>query len=136
MIPPPPWGIFKNPRPEWGLAWCLGQNTLAWVCVSARSTFRIAFPRTANVPSPALQTHLMDVAAEAQTLAAASNHSAFNVANALGPWLGGMAVSAGLGWSSTGLVGAATALTGFAVFVIAYRHHNLVPAMAEVETER
>ncbi|WP_432698394.1 MFS transporter [Marinobacterium sp. YM272] len=83
--------------------------------------------------SPALQTHLMDVAAEAQTLAAASNHSAFNVANALGPWLGGMAVSAGLGWSSTGLVGAATALTGFAVFVIAYRQHKLVPVLAEVE---
>lgn len=34
---------------------------------------------------PALQTHLMDVATGAQTLAAASNHAAFNVANALGP---------------------------------------------------
>src|SRR3546814_1619351 len=37
-----------------------------------------------------LQAHLMAVAAGAQTLAAASNHSAFNAANALGPWLGGM----------------------------------------------
>ncbi len=35
-----------------------------------------------------LQTRLMDVAGEAQTLAAASNHAAFNIANALGPWLG------------------------------------------------
>src|SRR3546814_6604542 len=34
-----------------------------------------------------LQAHLMAVAAGAQTLAAASNHSAFNAANALGPWL-------------------------------------------------
>jgi MFS transporter, DHA1 family, inner membrane transport protein len=32
-----------------------------------------------------LQTRLMDVAGDAQTLAAALNHSAFNVANALGP---------------------------------------------------
>ncbi|HBK47664.1 MAG TPA: MFS transporter, partial [Xanthomonadaceae bacterium] len=50
--------------------------------------------------APALQTHLMDVAGEAQTLAAASNHSAFNIANALGPWLGGMAIGAGFGWTS------------------------------------
>lgn len=73
--------------------------------------------------SPALQTHLMDVAGEAQTLAAASHHSAFNIANALGPWLGGMAITAGFGWSSTGYVGAAMALTGFMVFLLAYRQH-------------
>lgn len=66
--------------------------------------------------SPALQTHLMDVAAEAQTLAAASNHSAFNVANALGPWLGGLAISAGLGWTTTGYIGAATGAVGLLVF--------------------
>ncbi|MBR0934749.1 MFS transporter [Bradyrhizobium jicamae] len=66
-----------------------------------------------------LQTRLMDVAGEAQTLAAALNHSAFNIANALGPWLGGMAVAAGYGWTSTGLVGAGLALTGFAVWAIA-----------------
>jgi DHA1 family inner membrane transport protein len=44
-----------------------------------------------------LQIQLMDVAGEAQTLAAALNHSAFNLANALGAWLGGVAISAGLG---------------------------------------
>jgi DHA1 family inner membrane transport protein len=38
---------------------------------------------------PALQIRLMDVAGDAQTLAAALNHSRFNVANALGAWLGG-----------------------------------------------
>lgn len=32
----------------------------------------------------ALQTRLMDVAGDAQTLAASLNHSAFNLANALG----------------------------------------------------
>ncbi|WP_064747439.1 MFS transporter [Lysobacter antibioticus] len=63
-----------------------------------------------------LQAHLMDVAAEAQTLAAASNHSAFNMANALGPWLGGMAITAGYGWTSTGVVGAITALGGLAIY--------------------
>ena len=62
--------------------------------------------------SPALQTHLMDVAHGAQTLAAASNHAAFNTANALGPWLGGMAIGGGFGYASTGYVGAATAAAG------------------------
>lgn len=68
-----------------------------------------------------LQAHLMDVAGGAQTLAAASNHSAFNAANALGPWLGGMAVTAGYGWTSTGYVGAATALIGLLVYAWARR---------------
>ncbi|MCY1031379.1 MFS transporter [Corallococcus sp. BB11-1] len=69
--------------------------------------------------SSVLQTRLMDVAGEAQTLAAALNHSAFNVANAVGPWLGGMAVAAGLGWPSTGWVGCALALGGFVIWLMA-----------------
>lgn len=62
-----------------------------------------------------LQVRLMDVAGKAQGLAAALNHSAFNTANALGPWLGGMAIAAGYGWTSTGWVGALLALGGLAV---------------------
>jgi DHA1 family inner membrane transport protein len=65
---------------------------------------------------PALQIRLMDVAGDAQTLAAALNHSAFNMANALGAWLGGMAIDAGLGWTSTGWVGALLALAGLGIF--------------------
>jgi DHA1 family inner membrane transport protein len=66
-----------------------------------------------------LQTRLMDVAGDAQTLAAAMNHSAFNFANALGPWLGGLAIAAGYGWTSTGYVGSALALGGFAIWIVA-----------------
>jgi DHA1 family inner membrane transport protein len=69
--------------------------------------------------STVLQTRLMDVAGEAQSLAAALNHSAFNVANALGPWLGGMAIAAGFGWTSTGFVGSGLALSGFAIWAVA-----------------
>lgn len=76
---------------------------------------------TMGALGPALQTRLMDVAGEAQTLAAASNHAAFNAANALGPWLGGLAITAGLGWTSTGYVGAATAVAGLLVYVLARR---------------
>ncbi|MDB5413238.1 MAG: araJ [Rubritepida sp.] len=67
-----------------------------------------------------LQTRLMDVAEDAQTLAAALNHSAFNTANALGPWLGGMAIAAGYGWTSTGWVGVALALGGLAVWAVSW----------------
>ncbi len=66
-----------------------------------------------------LQTRLMDVAGEAQTLAAALNHSAFNTANAIGPWLGGLAIAAGYGWTSTGWVGTGLALAGFLIWVVA-----------------
>ena len=66
-----------------------------------------------------LQTRLMDVAGKAQALAAALNHSAFNTANAIGPFAGGLAISAGWGWSSTGPVGAALALGGFVVWLVA-----------------
>jgi MFS transporter, DHA1 family, inner membrane transport protein len=67
---------------------------------------------------PALQIRLMDIAGDAQTLAAALNHSAFNIANALGAWLGGVAIAGGLGWASTGWVGALLALGGLLIFAV------------------
>jgi DHA1 family inner membrane transport protein len=72
--------------------------------------------------APALQIRLMDVAGDAQTLAAALNHSAFNMANALGAWLGGVAIAAGCGWTSTGWVGALLAFAGMAVFAASLHH--------------
>src|SRR5690606_28003959 len=71
-----------------------------------------------------LQTRLMDVAKNAQGLAAALNHSAFNFANALGPWLGGLAIAHGYGWTSPGWVGSLLALGGLGLLlfsVLLYR---------------
>src|SRR6202795_2052440 len=70
---------------------------------------------------PALQIRLMDVAEDAQTLAAALNHSAFNIANALGAWLGGVAIAGGLGWASTGWVGALLGVAGMLIFAWSVR---------------
>jgi DHA1 family inner membrane transport protein len=70
---------------------------------------------------PALQTRLMDVAADAQTLAAASNHSAFNIANALGAWLGGLVIAWGYGFEATGYVGAILSFLGMFVFAASLR---------------
>ena len=81
-----------------------------------------------------LQTRLMDVAEDAQGLAAALNHSAFNTANALGPWLGGLAIAAGYGWTSTGWVGSLLALGGlacWAVSLLTSRPRRLVAVAAE-----
>ncbi len=85
---------------------------------------------------PALQIRLMDVAGEAQVLAAALNHSAFNVANALGAWLGGVAISAGLGWNSTGWVGALLALAGLGVFAWARSDARAHPVAGHKGPER
>ena len=79
---------------------------------------------------PILQSHLMDVAGDAQTLAAAAHHAPFNTANALGPWLGGMAITAGLGWTSTGHVGAAMAVAGLLIYAWAMRTLQGAPAAA------
>ena len=68
--------------------------------------------------STALQTRLMDVAADGQTLAATLNHGAFNIGNALGAFLGGLSIAAGYGWSSTGPVGAVLAFVGLALFAV------------------
>ncbi|WAJ27802.1 MFS transporter [Antarcticirhabdus aurantiaca] len=81
--------------------------------------------------APAVQTRLMDVAGEAQTLAAASMHSAFNIANAAGAWLGGLAISAGYGYASTGWVGAGLGLLGLAIFAVSHasqRRADAAPA--------
>ena len=72
---------------------------------------------TSMALGPALQTRLMDVAEDAQTMAASMNHAAFNMANALGAWLAGITIKSGAEWSTTGLVGAALAIGGLLIFL-------------------
>jgi MFS transporter, DHA1 family, inner membrane transport protein len=67
---------------------------------------------------PALQTRLMDVAHDAQTLAAALNHSALNIANATGAWIGGVVIAAGLGYTAPAAAGAALAVAGLVILTI------------------
>jgi len=55
--------------------------------------------------SPAVQSRLMDVAGDSQTLAAAANHAALNIGNSLGAYLGGITIAAGLGYLSPSVVG-------------------------------
>ena len=62
-----------------------------------------------------LQMRLMAVAGDAQMIGAALNHSALNLANALGAWLGGAVIAAGLGWTAPALVGAVLSVAGLLV---------------------
>ena len=64
---------------------------------------------------PMLQTRLMDVAHEGQSLAAALNHSTLNIANALGAWLGGAVLAAGYGYEWPSRLGAGLAVLGVLV---------------------
>ncbi|MGW6579842.1 MFS transporter [Streptomyces globisporus] len=100
--------------------------------LGALAVVLVAFPFTVHVPWAALtmvvllgavgfmtttplQMLVMNKAKDAPTLASASNHSAFNLANAGGAWLGGVAIAAGWGWTSPALVGAVLAVAGLAI---------------------
>lgn len=81
-----------------------------WICI------QVVLIGMSGAVGTLLQIRLMDVAKDAQTLAAALNHSAFNAANALGPFLGGLTINAGWGWASTAWVGVALAIIGLIVW--------------------
>ncbi|MEE1773309.1 MFS transporter [Streptomyces sp. JV185] len=67
---------------------------------------------------PPLQKRVLDQAAEAPTLASAANIGAFNLGNALSAWLGGLAISAGLGYTAPNWIGAALAASALALAVV------------------
>jgi DHA1 family inner membrane transport protein len=70
--------------------------------------------------APAVQTRLMDVARESQSMAAALNHSALNAANALGAFLGGLTLADGFGYLSPVLVGVILGIIGIALALTAF----------------
>ncbi|WP_158862876.1 MFS transporter [Leifsonia sp. AG29] len=70
--------------------------------------------------SPTIQTRLMDVAHDSQSIAAALNHSALNIANAAGAFLGGLAIAAGYGYLSPIAVGAVLAVGGIALALLSF----------------
>ncbi len=68
---------------------------------------------------PGLQMRVMKYADGAPTLASGANIGAFNVGNALGAWLGGVTITAGLGYTSPIWAGAGITLLGLAVMAFA-----------------
>ncbi|MBP1234350.1 DHA1 family inner membrane transport protein [Arthrobacter sp. PvP102] len=68
---------------------------------------------------PGLQMRVMKYASSAPTLASGANIGAFNVGNALGAWLGGVTITAGLGYTSPIWAGAGITLLGLGVMAFA-----------------
>jgi MFS transporter, DHA1 family, inner membrane transport protein len=75
----------------------------------------LLFPAFAVGLVPGLQSRIVSLAGGAPNLAAASIQAAFNVANSVGALLGGIAIAAGLGYSSPNLVAAGLAVAGLGV---------------------
>ena len=95
-------------------------GTFGWLAQSKPGALIAVFAMgfSASILIPALQTRLMDVAHEGQSLAASLNHSTLNVANALGAWLGSVVLAAGYGYEWPSRVGAALAVAGLALALV------------------
>jgi DHA1 family inner membrane transport protein len=74
----------------------------------------------AFVTGSPLQLMVMEKAASAPSLASSANQAAFNLANAGGAWIGGLALSLGLGTTSPAVVGAGLAVLGLGVAAVAH----------------
>ncbi|MDK9606689.1 MFS transporter [Lelliottia wanjuensis] len=68
--------------------------------------------------APGLQLRMMKYASDAPTVASGTNIAAFNIGNALGAWLGGMALDKGYGFVSPLWVGAALSLVALVVVIL------------------
>ena len=90
--------------------------TSGWIVTVIVFVFAVAFASSAV--SPTVQTRLMDVAGDNQSIAAALNHSAFNTGNAVGAALGGAVIAAGLGYTAPVWVGLLLALGGLVIGIV------------------
>ncbi|MEV5544978.1 MFS transporter [Streptomyces sp. NPDC052309] len=84
----------------------------------------------AFVTGSPLQLMVMEKASTAPSLASSANQAAFNLANAGGAWIGGLALAAGFGTTSPALAGAALAALGLAVAATSYTVDRRTPAPA------
>ena len=111
-------------------------DTTLIVLIAALTVILVVFALTASSPVatvfslvlmggfgfatvPGLQMRVMKYAGSATTLVSGANIGAFNVGNALGAWVGGVTITAGLGYTSPIWAGAGIAAAGLAVMVFA-----------------
>ncbi|WP_407699143.1 Cmx/CmrA family chloramphenicol efflux MFS transporter [Streptomyces alkaliterrae] len=79
---------------------------------------------TAFFTAPAINARMFNVAGAAPTLAGATTTAAFNIGNTVGPWLGGLVISAGWGYRSVSALGAVLALLAVAGTALAAARHR------------
>ena len=100
-----------------------------WIILLALLVLVVGF--VSSVLSPTIQTRLMDVAGDNQSIAAAMNHSALNIGNSLGAFLGGAVIAAGWGYTAPSWTGAALAVAGLLIALLSYRVEARRPAARE-----
>jgi DHA1 family inner membrane transport protein len=87
-------------------------GSVPWIAVPL--VFCIGF--TPSILAPAVQVRLIEASPDAPSLAASMSHSALNVANAAGAWLGGVVIAAGFGYLAPAWAALALTLVGAALF--------------------
>ncbi|MFJ3791627.1 MFS transporter [Kitasatospora sp. NPDC090091] len=112
-------------RPTVCAAFVLSSASLALLAVTAHARWSAALTVVlvglcGFAIVPAVQTLVMQQARSAPTLASATVQGAFNLANAQGAYFGGLALDAGLGWTSPTLVGSGLAASGAAIALAAW----------------
>ncbi|MCU1546894.1 MAG: arabinose transporter permease [Homoserinimonas sp.] len=98
------------------LGFALTASTVAGLLV-----FACLIGLTSSIIAPAVQTRLMDIAGDSQSIAAALNHSALNAGNALGAFLGGAAIAAGFGYLAPAWAGVGLAVLGILLAAVSFR---------------
>jgi DHA1 family inner membrane transport protein len=68
---------------------------------------------------PGIQLRIINGAGEAPHMASGAMHMAFNAANAVGAWLGGLVIAAGFGYTAPAFVAAGLAFLGGAIALFA-----------------
>lgn len=92
--------------------------TATWTPTMFLFVFAVGF--ASQGLGPAIQTRLMDVAGDSQSLAAALNHSALNIGNALGAFLGGVVIAGGLGYLAPVWTGVALTVIGLGIVITSF----------------
>lgn len=82
----------------------------------------------AFVAAAPLNARVFALAGSAPTLASATNTSAFNVGNTLGPALGGLLITAGLGFTAPAWLGVGLAAGAIALGFVSWRWDRLSPS--------
>jgi DHA1 family inner membrane transport protein len=132
------WAVFRSvvgTLVATGAVLVLVALTASWPPALFAGVFLVSL--TGSALAICLQLRLMETAGEAQMLGAALNHSALNLANALGAWLGGLVIAAGLGYRAPSAVGAVLAAAGLlplgASALLRRRERNVAPQLQERE---
>ncbi|MDX2292330.1 MULTISPECIES: Cmx/CmrA family chloramphenicol efflux MFS transporter [Streptomyces] len=114
-------GRLADSRPFAVLKWGIGTvvATLVVLAVLPRPAVLVPLVFLLGVAgfviSPALNARVYGLAGDAPTLAGATNVSAFNVGNMLGPWFGGLVIDARAGFAAVGWAGAALGASALAL---------------------